>query len=205
MLAPDRARRARGALVSGRLAQPGHRQPLEPVDLPAAWTGSPTVVLVGYKQKTQFDIDRWVMGLLQSGADARIVELPTMPGLVPSAISGWIDDGMRSGIPREDWSAVVTLYGSSAKPVAKWTGTENGRLARVIVLDGDGRVIWFDDAGYSAKKALAVAELVDFPLPAHGAMLSDVPYSRSARRRRAASPSSWRVRGTASGSSGSGI
>lgn len=91
---------------------------------------------------------------------ARIVEVPTIPGLVTSLASGWIDDGMRSGIPREDWGAVVTLYGGAADPVAEFTGTENGRNARVLVLDRQGRVGWFTDRGYSASQAIEVAALL---------------------------------------------
>jgi hypothetical protein len=133
------------------------------VELPADYAGEPLVFLVGYKQRTQFDIDRWVMGLMQAGVEARMVELPTIPGLVPSMASGWIDDGMRSGIPREDWAAVVTLYGKAATPVAEFTGTERGQLTRIIVLDAEGTVIWFDDEGYSVRKALEVAALVAAP------------------------------------------
>ncbi|GJM19528.1 MAG: hypothetical protein DHS20C14_17410 [Phycisphaeraceae bacterium] len=132
-------------------------------ELPAALGGRPAVVLVGYQQNTQFDIDRWLMGLIQAGAGehAQLMEVPTIPGLVPTMASGWIDDGMRSGIPREDWGSVVTLYGKAAKPVAELTGTDRGRLARVLVLDGTGEIVWFDDAGYSATKAMAVADLVE--------------------------------------------
>ena len=132
--------------------------------LPEDLAGKPAVLLIGYKQKTQFDIDRWLMGLLQAGVgtevDVQLLEIPTIPGLLPTMASGWIDNGMRSGIPEEDWGAVVTLYGDAAEPVARMTGTENGRLARIVVLDPEGRVVWFDDAGYGVKKAMAVAELV---------------------------------------------
>ncbi|MFG0326956.1 MAG: hypothetical protein ACF8SC_06785 [Phycisphaerales bacterium JB037] len=128
--------------------------------LPEALAGEPAVVLIGYKQGAQFDIDRWAMGLIQAGVGARIIEVPTIPGLVPTIASGWIDDGMRSGIPREEWGSVVTLYGGSAGPVARLTGTEKGRLTRVLVLDGEGRIVWFDDEGYSPRKALRVAELL---------------------------------------------
>lgn len=132
----------------------------EQVELPGALAGEPAVLLIGYEQDAQFDIDRWLMGLIQSGADVRVLELPTIPGLVPSLASGWIDDGMRSGIPREDWAVVVTLYGAAAKPVAELTGTQNGRIARVIVIDANGIVVWFDDSGYSVRKALDVAGLI---------------------------------------------
>ena len=132
----------------------------EPVKIPAAFAGGPAVLLIGYKQSAQFDIDRWLMGLIQAKVEAQIVEIPTIPGLVPSLASGWIDDGMRSGIPREDWGSVITLYGREAKPVAALTGTESGQRARVIVLDANGKVVWFDDAGYSASKATAISSLV---------------------------------------------
>jgi hypothetical protein len=132
----------------------------ERTELPTAFAGGPAILLVGYEQRTQFDIDRWLMGLIQAEADATIVEIPTIPGLLPTMASGWIDDGMRSGIPQEDWASVVTLYGSAARPVAELTGNENGKNTRVLVLDAEGRIVWFDDTGYSARKALAVAELV---------------------------------------------
>lgn len=128
--------------------------------IPAAFAGEPVVLLIGYKQNAQFDIDRWLLGLLQTEVPMTIVEIPTIPGLLPSLASGWIDDGMRSGIPREDWGVVVTLYGDAARPVAELTGTERGRITRVLVLDAAGTIVWFDDTGYSARKALEIAELV---------------------------------------------
>jgi hypothetical protein len=130
------------------------------ITLPDDYAGEPAVILVGYLQRAQFDIDRWILGLLQAGVNARIVEVPTVPGLAAGLASGWIDEGMRSGIPEEDWGSVVTLYGSSADPVAEFTGNENGRLTRVLILDADGQVVWFDDKGYSARKALDVARVV---------------------------------------------
>jgi len=75
------------------------------VELPTAFAGAPVVVLIGYRQEAQFVIDRWVMGLMQAGLSSRVVEVPAVPGLVPTLASGWIDDGMRSGIPAEDWIA----------------------------------------------------------------------------------------------------
>jgi hypothetical protein len=133
----------------------------EAVALPEDLAGRPAVILVGYKQRTQFDIDRWLLGLLQADVQAQLLEVPTIPGLAPTFASGWIDDGMRSGIPREDWGAVVTLYGKRATPVAKFTGNDRGRLARILVLDSAGEVVWFDDEGYSASKALEIKALTD--------------------------------------------
>ncbi|MEM1439699.1 MAG: hypothetical protein AAF545_01150 [Pseudomonadota bacterium] len=130
----------------------------ESVALPDALRGQPAVLLIGYEQQTQFDIDRWLLGMAQAGLKAPLLEVPTIPGLVPSLASGFIDDGMRSGIPREDWSVVVTLYGSAAKPVAELTGTENGNNARVMMLDASGTIVWFHDRGYSTSKVLELVQ-----------------------------------------------
>ena len=132
----------------------------EPVTLPDDLAGQPAVLLIGYKQETQFDIDRWLLGFAQAGLDAALLEVPTIPGLGASLASGFIDDGMRSGIPREDWSVVVTLYGGAAKPVAQLTGTENGNNARVIVLAPDGTIAWFHDRGYGTRQVLTVVDTV---------------------------------------------
>lgn len=124
--------------------------------LPDDLAGAPAVLLVGYAQGAQFDIDRWIMALMQQKTPARVFEIPTIKGLVPTLISGWIDDGMRSGIPDEDWPAVITVYGDQAAKIVATTGNENPRNARVLLLDGDGRVMWFHDRGFSPSRMLAL-------------------------------------------------
>lgn len=106
------------------------------------------LLLIGYEQNSQFDIDRWIQGLADAGGKVRAYELPTLPGLLPRMFSGYIDAGMRRGIPMEDWFSVVTLY-AEATPVAEFTGNEDGLPGRVVLLDGDGRVVFFHDRGYS--------------------------------------------------------
>ena len=130
------------------------------VEIPTDFSGAPVVLLVGYEQSAQFDIDRWIIGLMRAEVQSRIVELPTIPGFLASLASGWIDDGMRSGIPREDWSSVVTLYGKKARPVAELTGTDNGNVARVFVLDATGTIVWFDDEGFGDPKPGEIAALL---------------------------------------------
>lgn len=132
----------------------------EAVTLPDALAGQPAVLLIGYKQQTQFDIDRWLLGFAQAGLKAPLLEVPTIPSLGASLASGFIDDGMRAGIPKEDWGVVVTVYGGAAKPIVALTGNENGNNARVMVLDGEGTIVWFHDRGYSTTKVLELVERV---------------------------------------------
>ncbi|MEM7203389.1 MAG: hypothetical protein AAF628_24210 [Planctomycetota bacterium] len=118
------------------------------VELPAIAAGQPLLLLIGYDQDAQFDIDRWLLGLTQAEVGVRMLELPTIPGMFPRMFSGTIDGGMRRGIPREDWGGVVTLY-ADAEPVAQFTGNADGLTGRVVLLDGEGRVRFFHDRGYS--------------------------------------------------------
>lgn len=122
--------------------------------LPKDLGGQPAVLLLGYVQKAQFDVDRWLLGLLQAEVPARVLELPTIKGMIPGMFSGKIDSGMRSGIPSEDWGVVVTVYGDDASRLVDFTGNEGPRNTRVLLLDGEGRVRWSHDRGYSAGKLL---------------------------------------------------
>jgi len=124
------------------------------VAIPDDWRGRPTVVLVGYVQNAQFDLDRWLFGLLDAQLDARIVELPAIPNAIASLFSDSIDEGMRGGIPPEDWASVVTIYGDAAEPIAAFTGNEEPQNARVLLLDGEGTVVWYHDEGYSARELI---------------------------------------------------
>ena len=137
----------------------GTRLSGEEVVLPKELSGQATVALVGYVQEAQFDIDRWILGLLQMKTPTLIVEVPTIQGLVPSMIRGRIDGGMRKGIPQEDWNIVITVY-EDAEKIAKFTGTENPNNARVFLLDTSGSVRWFADRGYSASQVMELDKVV---------------------------------------------
>ena len=131
-----------------------------PMTLPSDLSGEPSLLIVGYVQDSQFDIDRWLLGLIQAEVAVKTLEVPTVRGLVPGLISGTIDSGMRGGIPSEYWGDVVTVYGG-ADEIARFTGTEGPRNARVLLLDREGRVVWFHDRGYAAPLIPALIEAVE--------------------------------------------
>ena len=121
----------------------------EEMTLPDQFKGRKTIVVIGYVQDTQFDIDRWGIGFFTANLPLPpVVEVPTIPGLLPSLFKESIDKGMRSGIPQESWKDVVTVYGSDGGKIAQWTGTETPRNCRIILLDEKGIVLWMHDKGY---------------------------------------------------------
>jgi hypothetical protein len=87
----------------------------ERITIPDAYRGKNTLLLIGYTQKAQFDIDRWILGALQADVTVEIVEVPTIAGMMPQMVQGFINNGMRSGIPQSDWASVVTVYEDAPK------------------------------------------------------------------------------------------
>jgi hypothetical protein len=129
-------------------------------EIPKGMSGKPTVLLIGYKQNSQFDIDRWLIGLDMTKTQVDVYELPTIQGMFPRMFSTKIDEGMRRGIPKDLWKGVITIYSDGAK-VQKFTGNERSNSARVILLDEKGEIKYFHDHGFSVpelnklKEALA--------------------------------------------------
>ena len=129
------------------------------VQVPTDFEGKPAVLMVGYVQRSQFDIDRWILGFIQLDTPARLVEVPTIPGLFPGLFANRIDEGMRRGIPREDWPAVVTVYEEGAD-IVNFTGNVLPNNARILLVDEHGKVIWFSDRGYSGGQVKELDTLI---------------------------------------------
>lgn len=132
------------------------------VSIPSSWEGERVLLLIGFEQNTQFDLDRWALALAQSALPLRAVEIPTIRGLVPSLISNRIDSGMRRGIPEADWPSVVTVY-KEADVIAQFTGSEPPLPGRILLIDETGRVVFFHDRGFSASTFLRLLEALDQP------------------------------------------
>ena len=110
------------------------------VVLPDAFRGGEVILVMAYEQETQVDVDRWGIGFFTADLPLPpVYEIPTIPGVILTLFKGGIDEGMRKGIPRESWKDVITVYGSDVGKLTAWTGTENPRNARVVLLDEEGR------------------------------------------------------------------
>ena len=131
----------------------------EQVIIPDAFKKKPALLLVGYVQDSQFDIDRWILALKQLMTPINIAEIPTIQGFFPRIISNQINSGMRSGIPEGDWKIVFTVYEDAMK-IAKFLGNTKPRNARVVLLDSEGKVQWFHDQGFSADRAIELDKLI---------------------------------------------
>ncbi len=120
----------------------------ELVTLPDDLEGKPALLLFGFVHKSQFDIDRWLIGLDMTSTEIDIYEIPAIKNPFARLVSNNIDDSMREGIPRELWSIVITVY-KDGDMVQKFTGNRAPKNARVVLIDGEGRVKHFYNRGFS--------------------------------------------------------
>jgi hypothetical protein len=120
------------------------------VTMPEHFKGEPTLLLIGYVQETQFDIDRWLIGIDMTGTEIAFYELPAIAGMFPRMLKDKIDNGMRKGIPKELWKGVITLY-KDGEALQAFTGNQNPNNARVMLLDSNAKIVYFYDRGFSVS------------------------------------------------------
>jgi len=120
------------------------------ITVPDDLKGDLRLLLIGYVQDAQFDIDRWLIGLDMTNTNIAAYELPTISGMFPRMFKDAINNGMRAGIPKQLWGGVITIY-DGAEKVKQLTGTQNPNNARVIILNQLGNIIYFYDEGFSVK------------------------------------------------------
>ena len=129
------------------------------VRLPEDLAGAPAVLLVAYRRQTQADVDRWLAALDRLAPDVVALEVPTITNPIWRPLQGWIDDGMRGGVPAEAWGRVVTLY-DEAPRLADFLGERRGAVTHVVLLDATGTVAFFHAEGYSEEAAARLIEAV---------------------------------------------
>jgi hypothetical protein len=120
----------------------------EQISIPEFFKGQKVLLLIGYRQQSQFDIDRWLVGLDMTKTEIAVFEIPAIQGFFPGLFSTQIDNGMRKGIPNELWSIVITVY-DDGDEIQQFTGNTNPNNARVVLLDEMGKVLHFYDRGFS--------------------------------------------------------
>jgi hypothetical protein len=129
------------------------------VSIPSAFKGNQTLLLIGYVQNAQFDIDRWLIGLDMTQTDIAAYELPTIAGLFPQFFETQINNGMRKGIPKSLWKGVVTIF-DDGELVQEFTGNQNPNNTRVVLLNKEGKITFFSDEGFSVAGLNSLREQI---------------------------------------------
>ena len=114
-----------------------------PLELPADFAGERNVVLVAFKQRQQREVNSWLPALgsmRKEAGNVEVYEIPTLNrGWIP--LRGWIDGGMRSGIPdRSTREATITVY-INKTPFKSALGITSESRIHLLLLDAEGRVV----------------------------------------------------------------
>ncbi|MBK7404814.1 MAG: hypothetical protein IPJ41_09320 [Phycisphaerales bacterium] len=116
----------------------------ETVHLPDDLVGRPTLALVAFRREQQADVDTWLARedeLSRSISALRVLEFPTISGARYGMFAGFIDGGMRSGIP--DPAArerTITLYTDTEK-FRQALGLGGPDSIYAVLLDARARVV----------------------------------------------------------------
>jgi hypothetical protein len=125
------------------------------VQLPRDFDGALNVVLVAFKREQQADVDTWMRTALDLEGDAprlRVYELPVL-GRGYRLLRGFIDGGMRSGIPDAAARArTVTLY-IDKTPFKASLGIRTEDRIVVLLVTPAGEVVWRADGAMTAAAA----------------------------------------------------
>lgn len=111
---------------------------------PAGIDAPHAILLVAFYQWQQSDVNTWLpaaKAIIADHANVEYYELPTISGAW-GLVRGWIDGGMRSGIPAfADRERTVTLYTDTAE-FRRLAGIENPNQIWIALISRDGTIHW---------------------------------------------------------------
>ncbi len=122
----------------------------ENVVIPDNFLGQRMVYLIGLTEPSRHDVGKWETALeaLDPALRPRVIVIPVYTGMFARLESHFVNAGMRAGTPREQWKQVVTIAEGSSDFIQK-LGLKKDDLAKVFLVDENGRVMYHTDEGYS--------------------------------------------------------
>lgn len=129
-----------------------------PLVLPDSLDADRAIVIFAFRRHAQVIVDSWLTPLrfhLGERTDVKVYEIPVLSGGW-RMVSGFIDGGMRSGIPAHRHDTVATYYGD----VHRFRTALNMHdldSAYAFLISGDGSVLW-RASGWATKRSLQEVE-----------------------------------------------
>jgi len=127
----------------------------DPITLPDDLAGNPALVLVAFKRQQQNNVNTWLNQLAmieETIPGVRVIETPTISSFYWGWMAGFIDGGMRSGIPDHEARArTITLYTNTQK-FRDALGLESSSTIYAVLLDDSGRVLRIEPGDFSQEK-----------------------------------------------------
>lgn len=134
----------------------------EKITLPTDLAGNPALILVAYKQQQQTNVNTWLDRIDEIEAaipGVQIIETPTISSGKWGWMAGFIDGGMRSGIPDpQARGRTITLY-TDVSLFNQALMIEDTDTIYAVLLDAEGEVMKVLDGNFSEHKLEQLASL----------------------------------------------
>ena len=136
----------------------------EKITLPTDLAGNPALILVAYKQKQQTNVNTWLDRIDEIEAaipGVQIIETPTISSGKWGWMAGFIDGGMRSGIPDpQARRRTITLY-TDVSLFNQALMIEDTDTIYAVLLDAEGEVVEMVEGDFSEEKMTRLVEMMD--------------------------------------------
>ena len=124
-------------------------------NLPADFEGHTNLLLIAFKREQQADVDTWMpfaASLRRGNESLRYYELPVL-GRGYRILRGFIDGGMRSGIPDlEARARTITLY-IDKDQFRQALGIQSEDAIQVVLVSPKGEVLWHAEGRFTQARA----------------------------------------------------
>jgi hypothetical protein len=122
------------------------------ITLAGALDGRPAVFFLPFTGDAQLDGDRWALGLHQLGTPIRTFELGVVPSTAGVLLAPVVDHARRKARAEVTWPTTLVFIGDPADAIATQTGMGRAEFVRVLLVDGSGRIVWFNDEGFTPDR-----------------------------------------------------
>jgi len=127
--------------------------------LPDDTEGKVVLIGVAFVREAQGMLDSWMDYFKHLCSENEVYELPVIESSFWKVFSGFIDGGMRSGIPREKHDFVGTHYGDASDFVDA-LNIEDKKLGYVFLVDEKGYIRFRGDGYIDEYSKKAILEQV---------------------------------------------
>jgi len=139
----------------------------EKITFPDVTKGKYAFILIAFKRQTQGEVDSWLDPFIQEFGEHPSVTFYEIPMISKNWkwMSGWIDAGMRAGVPKNKHDHVATYYGPLGKYFDHFD-VNDPQTVYVFLLDKKGNIIFntsgpADDYKFSELRQIVIKKTGD--------------------------------------------
>lgn len=123
------------------------------VVFPEVTQGKYAFILIAFRRQTQEQVDSWLDPFIREFGENEQVTFYEIPMISNNWkwMSGWIDSGMRAGVPNYKHDHVATYYGKLS-PYFDFFDIKDKSLCYVFLINKSGGIVWREEGALDSEK-----------------------------------------------------